>query len=171
MGRSFNIIKGLIYLSVYITTTMVIPFFTFTFIKEFQVLGVDIILEQPDYDRIIFWVSAFGLLISSCAFFTYSSPKQSIRKGTFSLIQIILNCLYIWSYKFSGATEVRFEIVIEIANLGFIAVNVQNMVMLYMGVYFLTIVLKGYDFFDFIINREKIREKRYKTELGGIGKA
>ncbi len=171
MGRNFNIFKGLIYLSVYIATTMVIPFLTFTLMKEVSIMGVDIILEQPDYDRIIFWVSAFGLLISACAFFNYSSPKQSIRKGTISLIQILLNCLYIWSYKFSGATEVRFEIIIELANLGFIAVNVQNMVMLYMGVYFLTIVLKGYDFLDFIINREKIREKRYKPKLGGIDKA
>ena len=171
MGRNFNIFKGLIYLSVYITTTMVIPFLTFTLMKEVSIMGVDIILEQPDYDRIIFWVSAFGLLISACAFFNYSSPKQSIRKGTISLIQILLNCLYIWSYKFSGATEVRFEIIIELANLGFIAVNVQNMVMLYMGVYFLTIVLKGYDFLDFIINREKIREKRYKPQSGGTDKA
>jgi hypothetical protein len=40
-----------------------------------------------------------------------------------------------------------------------------------MGVYFLTIVLKGYDFLDFIINRKKIREKRYKPKLGGIDKA
>ena len=47
--------------------------------------------------------------------------------------------------------------------------NVQNMVMLYMGVYFLTIILKGYDFFDFIINRKTIRDKRYgiTKEIGG----
>ncbi len=132
-----------------------------------QLLGVDIVLEQQNYERIIFWVTTFGLLISSTAFFNYSSPKQSIRKGTFALIQIILNCLYIWSYKFSGATEVRFEIVIEIVNVGYITVNVQNMVMLYMGIYFLTIILKGYDFFDYIINRKTIREKRYKTKVGG----
>ena len=170
MGRNFNIFKGLIYLSVYITTTMVIPFLTFTLMKEVSIMGVDIILEQPDYDRIIFWVSAFGLLISACAFFNYSSPKQSIRKGTISLTQILLNCLYIWSYKFSGATEIRFELIIEATNLGFIAIDVQNMVKLYMGIYFLTIVLKGYDFLDFIINREKIREKRYKPQSGGTDK-
>ena len=146
---------------------MVIPYFTFTFIKNMQLLGVDIVLEQQNYERIIYWVTAFGLLISSTAFFNYSSPKQSIRKGTFALIQILLNCLYIWSYKFSGATEVRFEIVVEVVNIGYITVNVQNMVMLYMGVYFLTIILKGYDFLDFVINRKKIREKRYKTTIGG----
>jgi len=154
-------------MSIYIVTTMVIPFLTFTYIKDMQLLGVDIVLEQQNYERIIYWVSTFGLLISSCAFFNYSSPKQSVRKGTFALIQLILNCLYIWSYKFSGATEVRFEIVIEIVNVGFITVNVQNMVMLYMGTYFLTILLKGYDFLDFIINRKTIREKRYKTIIGG----
>jgi hypothetical protein len=153
-------------MGVYITTTMVVPFLTFTWIKEIQVLGVAIVLEQLEYERIIFWISAFGLLISACAFFNYSSPKQSIRKGTFALIQILLNCLYIWSYKFSGATEVKFEIVFEITNVGFIAINVRNMVMLYMGVYFLTILLKGYDFVDFVINRDKIRQKRYKITEG-----
>jgi hypothetical protein len=162
MGAFPNLVKGFIYMAVYVVTTIVIPFSTFTFIKEIQVLGVSIVLEQLEYERIVFWISAFGLLISACAFFNYSSPKQSIRKGTFALIQILLNCLYIWSYKFSGATEVKFEIVFEITNVGFIIIDVQNMVLLYMGVYFLTIILKGYDFVDFIINRDKIREKRYK---------
>lgn len=167
MGRFVNIFKGIIYMGVYIVTTMVIPFLTFTWVRNISILGVNIILTQHDYENIIFWISAFGLLISATAFFNYSSPKQSIRKGTFALVQIILNCLYIWSYKFSGATEIRFEIVFEITNVGFVSINVQNMVMLYMGVYFLTIVLKGYDFFDFVLNRKKIRAKRYKTELGG----
>ncbi len=167
MGRLFNIVKGIIFMCVYIGTTMVIPFLTFTWVKEVQILGVGIVLTQHDYENIIFWISAFGLLISSAAFFNYSSPKQSIRKGTFALVQIILNCLYIWSYKFSGATEIRFEIVFEIVNIGYISINVQNMVMLYMGVYFLTIILKGYDFFDFVLNRKTIRENRYKTEVGG----
>ena len=167
MGRLFNIVKGIIFMCVYIGTTMVIPFLTFTWVKEVQILGVGIVLTQHDYENIIFWISAFGLLISATAFFNYSSPKQSIRKGTFAMVQIILNCLYIWSYKFSGATEIRFEIVFEIANLGFISINVENMVMLYMGVYFLTILLKGYDFFDFLLNRKKIREKRYKKKEGG----
>jgi len=152
---------------VYIVITMVIPILTFTWVKEVQIMGVNIVLTQHDYENIIFWISAFGLLISSAAFFNYSSPKQSIRKGTFALVQIILNCLYIWSYKFSGATEIRFEIIFEIVNIGYISINVQNMVMLYMGVYFLTIVLKGYDFFDFVLNRKTIREKRYKTDVGG----
>ena len=167
MGRFYNTTKGVIFMSIYIVTTMVIPYFTFTFIKNMELLGVAIVLEQANYERIIYWVSTFGLLISSCAFFNYSSPKQSIRKGTFALIQLILNCLYIWSYKFSGATEVRFEIVLELVSIGAITVNVQNMVMLYMGTYFLTILLKGYDFLDFIINRKAIREKRYKITIGG----
>ncbi|MHA1509103.1 MAG: hypothetical protein ACTSO6_10420 [Promethearchaeota archaeon] len=167
MGRIGNIVKGIIFMGVYIVTTMVIPFLTFTWVRELSILGVDIVLTQHDYENIIFWISAFGLLISATAFFNYSSPKQSIRKGTFALIQIILNCLYIWSYKFSGATEIRFELVFEIASIGFVSINVANMVMLYMGVYFLTIILKGYDFFDFLLNRKTIREKRYKKKEGG----
>jgi hypothetical protein len=162
MGAIFNVFKGLIFMGVYIVTTMVIPYYTFTWIKNVQALGVNIVLQQQEYERIIYWVGAFGLLISACAFFNYSSPKQSIRKGVFALIQILLNCMYIWSYKFSGATEVRFEIVFAVAGGGFISINVQNMVMLYLGIYFLTIVLKGYDLVDFVINRDKIRESRYK---------
>jgi hypothetical protein len=167
MGRIGNIVKGIIFMGVYIVTTMVIPFLTFTWVRELSILGVDIVLTQHDYENIIFWISAFGLLISATAFFNYSSPKQSIRKGTFALIQIILNCLYIWSYRFSGATEIHFELVFEIASIGFVSINVANMVMLYMGVYFLTILLKGYDFFDFLLNRKTIREKRYKKKEGG----
>ena len=167
MGRTGNIVKGILFMCIYIGTTMVIPFLTFTWVRELSILGVDLVLTQHDYENIIFWISAFGLLISATAFFNYSSPKQSIRKGTFAMIQIILNCLYIWSYKFSGATEIRFEIVFEIVNIGFVSINVQNMVMLYMGIYFLTIILKGYDFFDFVLNRKSIREKRYKTIPGG----
>jgi hypothetical protein len=164
MGAYYNMFKGLIFMGVYIATTMVVPYYTFTWIKEVQVLGVSIVLQQQEYERIIFWIGAFGLLISACAFFNYSSPKQSIRKGVFALVQILLNCMYIWSYKFSGATEVRFDIVFSLTGLGFITVNVQNMVMLYMGIYFLTIILKGYDLADFIINRDKIRENRYKKD-------
>jgi hypothetical protein len=167
MGRFFNIFKGIIYMGVYIVTTMIIPFLTFTWVRNISILGVNIVLTQHEYENIVFWISAFGLLISATAFFNYSSPKQSVRKGTFAMVQIVLNCLYIWSYKFSGATEIRFEIVFEIINVGFVSINVQNMVMLYMGVYFLTILLKGYDFFDFVLNRKKIREKRYKKAAGG----
>ena len=162
MGASYNISKGLIFMGIYIATTMVVPYYTFTWIREVQVLGVSIVLQQQEYKRIIFWIGAFGFLISACAFFNFSSPKQSIRKGVFALVQILLNCMYIWSYKFSGATEVRFDIVFSLTGLGFITVNVQNMVMLYMGIYFLTIILKGYDLADYIINRDKIRENRYK---------
>jgi hypothetical protein len=167
MGRVGNTVKGIIYMGVYIVTTMVIPIYAFSWVRELSILGVDIVLTQHDYENIIYWISAFGLLISATAFFNYSAPKQSIRKGTFALVQILLNCLYIWSYKFSGATEIRFEIVFEIVNIGFVSINIQNMVMLYMGVYFLTIILKGYDFFDFVLNRKSIREKRYKTIPGG----
>ena len=90
MSRFFNIIKGIIYMGVYIVTTMVIPFLTFTWVRNLSILGVDIVLTQHNYENIIFWISAFGLLISATAFFNYSAPKQSIRKGTFALVQILL---------------------------------------------------------------------------------
>ena len=156
MGAVKNMVRGVIFSAVYVLTTIVVPLVTFTLI--FSIEGLPFQWEQQDYQNITFWITAFGLLISGLAFFTFSSPKHSIRRGVFALIQVIVNCLYLWSYKFSGAAEINFII----ADFGFFTLNVQQMILTYMGIYFLTIVLKVYDIIDFTINREKIREKRMK---------
>ena len=157
-----NMTRGIIFTLIYIVVTIVIPYLTFSWIKNISVFGLlELELTQEKYDSIIFWVFAFGLVISGCAFFAYSSPSQSIRRAVFSLIQIILNCFYIWSYKFSGATAVEFELV----GLGNVVINLQQMITVYLGVYFLTILLKIYDVADFSINRFKIREEREEKRL------
>jgi len=159
MGAVKNMVRGFIFTLVYVLTTMVIPLVTFTLIFNIEIEGNKLLQwEQQDFQNITFWITAFGLVISGLAFFTFSSPKHSIRRGIFALIQVIVNCLYLWSYKFSGAAEIGFII----ADFGFFTLNVQQMILMYMGIYFLTIVLKFYDIIDFTINREKIREKRMK---------
>ncbi|MBD3198232.1 MAG: hypothetical protein GF317_24495 [Candidatus Lokiarchaeota archaeon] len=157
MGAGKNLLKGFIFMIFYVGFTIILPFLTFSYINTLQIMGIDFGLAQESYDRIIYWIVAFGCLISGTAFFTYSSPKQSIRKGVFALVQIILNCLYLWSYKFSGATDVNFEII----GYGHMTINLQQMILVYMGIYFLTIAIKIYDLIDFTINRDKIREKRW----------
>ena len=154
MGAVKNMVRGFIFTGVYALITIVIPLMLFTLffsIKEIE-------WEQQDQQNITFWLTAFGLLASGFAFFKYSSPKQSIRKGIFALIQVIINCLYLWSYRFSGAPEITFIII----DVGFFSLNLSQMILMYMGIYFLTIVLKLYDVVDFTINREKIRENRMK---------
>ncbi len=155
-----NMLRGGFIAAIYITTTLVIPFLTFSWIRGLNVRGVEIGMADAQYDQIIFWLIAFGLIISGFAFLTFSSPSQSIRKGVFALILILLNCLYIWSYKFSGATEIEFVLL----DFGIVAVSFQQMVMLYLGIYFLTIILKTFDLIDFTVNRKKIRESRMKGE-------
>jgi len=166
MTGTTNMIRGLIFTIIYIITTIIVPFLIFRWVMNFEVSippegEIKIEMTQESYERIIFWIIAFGLLISGCAFFSYSSPKESIRRGVFALIQVIVNCLYLWSYKFSGATEVRFNIDIPTFS-GFVMLNLQQMILIYLGIYFLTIVIKSYDIIDFIINRKKIRENRMK---------
>ncbi|UCC19269.1 MAG: hypothetical protein JSV62_14380 [Promethearchaeota archaeon] len=161
MGAVKNMVRGFIYSGIYAVVTIVIPLLTFTWLWNMVVEGFPLSFEQQEYQNVIFWVTAFGLIITGCAFFTHSSPKQSIRKAVFALIQVLVNCLYIWSYKFSGATNIGFIITDPL--MGFIALNIQQMVLIYMGIYFLTIVIKVYDIFDFTINREKIREDRMKA--------
>jgi hypothetical protein len=157
-ARIKNMVRGGLFAAIYFTTTIIIPFLTFNWVRTIQVEGIKLDAYQEQVNRIIFYVWAFGLLISGTAFFAYSSPPQSIRRGVFALIQIILNCLYLWSYKFSGALEVELELV----DLGTIAINLQQMILVYMGIYFLTVILKAYDLIDFVLNREKIKYDRGK---------
>jgi len=163
MGATKNMVRGTIYTSIYVVTTIIFPLLLFNWVRNLQIpLVGEITLTQENYENIIFWIVAFGLIISGCAFFSYSSPKQSIRRAVFALIQVIVNCLYLWSYKFSGATEILFNFNIS-GYSGLLSLNLQTMVLVYMGVYFLTIVLKIYDIIDFSINRKKIRENRMKA--------
>jgi hypothetical protein len=167
MAAISNLFRGIIFTGVYITITMVIPYLTFSWIRTISVGGIEVQLTQEEYERILFFISAFGLLICGCAFFNYSAPKQSIRRGVFALIQIILNSMYIWTYKFSGAAEIILSVDIPGPSSGFVGINLQEMVLLYMGIYFLTVILKGYDLVDFIVHRDKIREKRYSKAIMG----
>jgi len=159
MGAVKNMVRGFIYTSIYVITTIVIPLITFSWLFQLTVEGIPLNFEQQEYQSVIFWVTAFGLVICGCAFFTYSSPKKSIRRAVFALIQILVNCLYIWSYRFSGATDIEFTIV----GFGFFSLDISQMVLVFMGIYFFTIVLKVYNIIDFTINREKIREDRMKA--------
>ncbi|TFF95861.1 MAG: hypothetical protein EU547_07055 [Promethearchaeota archaeon] len=159
MGAGKNMLRGFIFMIFYVGFTIIVPFLTFTFIRNLVISGIDITLSQQSYENIIFWVVAFGLLISGCSFFTYSSPKQSIRRGAFALIQILINCMYLWSYKFSGATAVEFDIITFNGN---VVIDLQQMILVYMGIYTLTILIKVYDLADFVINREKIRTERWE---------
>jgi hypothetical protein len=142
-------------------TTIIVPLTTFTIFKEIPILGITIRMSEAKYNQIIYWVVSFGLLITGCAFFNYSSPKQSIRKGSFALLQVILNCMYLWSYKFSGATDIEYTFA-----SGTVILIVEQLVLTYMGIYFMTVLIKGYDLIDFIVNRDKIRKNRIEKSLG-----
>jgi len=157
MGSVKNMVKGFLFTGIYVVFAIVIPLVMFTLI--FTIEGLPLEWEQQDFQNITFWVIALGLVISGCAFFKYSSPKQSIRKGIFAFIQLLVNCLYIWSYRLSGATNISFVL----SSLGGFTLDLQQMILVYIGIYFLTIVIKVYDIFDFTINREKIRENRMKA--------
>ncbi len=159
MGSVKNMVRGFVFTAIYVVVTIVIPLVTFSLIFNLVVQGIPLDFEQQDFQNVVFWIVAFGLVVSGCAFFTFSSPKQSIRRASFALIQVFVNCLYVWSYKFSGATDLSFVII----GFGSFTLDVQQMIMTYMGIYFLTIVLKVYDIIDFTINREKIRENRMKA--------
>ncbi|MHA1916441.1 MAG: hypothetical protein ACW986_05715 [Promethearchaeota archaeon] len=149
MGAVKNMVRGFLFTGLYVVTSIVIPLVIFSLVSN---------ILPFDYENITFWILALGLVISGLAFFKYSSPKQSIRKGVFALLQLLVNCVYIWGYSYSGATEIS----IVMFDFVFFSLNLQQMVLIFMGIYFLTIVLRVYDIIDFTVNREKIRENRMK---------
>ena len=70
-----NIMKGVFLTLAYITLTIIIPYITFSWVRSLDIFGlITIEMTQTQYERIIFWVVAFGLIISGCAFFSFSSP-------------------------------------------------------------------------------------------------
>ncbi|MFW9782463.1 MAG: hypothetical protein ACFFFB_09295 [Candidatus Heimdallarchaeota archaeon] len=157
MGAFKNMLRGFLFTSVFVVVTIIIPLILFSVV--YDIAGFYLEWDAQAYNEIIFWLIAFGLIISGIAFFKYSSPKKSIRRAIFALIQVIVNCFYIWSFKFSGAAEIT----ITIQDWGFFSLNLSQMLLVYMGIYFLTIVIRVYDVIDFTINREKIREERMKN--------
>ena len=54
MGTAKNMFKGIIFTCVYLTTTMIIPYLTFSWVKELSVLGIPIVMSQLEFERIIF---------------------------------------------------------------------------------------------------------------------
>ncbi len=154
MNSTKNMLNGIIYMIVYLVVTVIVPYLTFSWVRDLTVAGFEITLTQVQYNNIVFWVVAFGLVISGCAFVAYSSPPQTIRRAIFALAQVILNCFYVWSYRFSGALEIEFLVIGQ----GSVYINLQQMIMVYLGLYFLTIILRVYDIVDFSINRHKIQE-------------
>jgi hypothetical protein len=152
-------LRGFIYTTIYAVVTLVLPMILFSWLHQLTAQGLPLGFDQQEYQNLMFWITAFGLIICGCAFFTHSSPKKSIRRACFALIQVIVNGLYIWSYRLSGATNIEMNI----GNVAFFALDLSQMILLYMGIYFLTIVLKVYDIIDFSVNRKKIRENRMKA--------
>ena len=65
--------------------------------------------------------------------------------------------------------EIACELTASVDNsgvaIGEVGLDLSMMVMLYLGIYFLTIILKTFDLADFIINRKTIREMRIKGTL------
>ncbi len=161
MGAAKNVIIGSLKSVIYVSFTLIIPLLTFSYIRHLEIpdMGVSITLADDAYFTIIFWLTAFGVLTSGCAFFKYTAPKESVRRGLLGLIQIIVNCLYVWSYKFSGASTVIFLV----EQYGIIIIDLSAVIKVYLGVYFLLICLRLFDFIDFLAHRGDIQiNRQYK---------
>ncbi len=151
MGAIKNVIFGILKGIRYGCMNILLPFLTFTFIRQINVAGLDIYLSNTKFQEIMFWVTALSLLVISAGFATSCSPKHSKRRAIFGIMLTISNCLYLYSYKYTGAT--LFEL--EIVDLGRVSVDLTLMLNLSLGVVFLNIIMNIYEFFDAIAYQKK----------------
>ncbi len=140
MGATTNMVKGFIWLGLYVVGTIIIPYTIFTYIysltssvQDYVYLG----LTQEKYEQITFWIFALGFLICGLAFLAHSSPKKSVRRGAFKVVLVFFNCLYIWIYAISNVTLIN----IVIMDVIIFTVDLTNLFMFFMGIYFLSIIV------------------------------
>ncbi len=152
MGAGKNIFKGIIKGLITLVLSIIVPLVLFRQIKDFpDIMGLDISLENTEFDRILFWITAIGMISVSFSFAKGSSPKRSKRKALFGIGGVFANCFYIYQYKFSGASTFTMQI----SDLGTISVELGVILNLWMGLIFLKIIIEIYDLFDAISYKKK----------------
>jgi hypothetical protein len=154
MGLTKRLLYALLRMSISLVMSIIIPLWLFGSVKNIpDILGMEITLEQQVYDSIVFWIIAIGMITVSLTFAKHSSPKRSPQRAIFGIFNIFANMFYIYSYKFSGASQLTYTI----QNYGSIAFDVGVMLNLWMGLIFLKIILEVYDLVDGIIYQRNAR--------------
>jgi hypothetical protein len=158
-----NVLRGVARATEYAVSSVLIPYLSFRYLRDLNVGGFPISVSNEQYDTIIFWITAIGLITVAAAFGVGSSPKRTPRKAVFLMIQTVANCIYIYSYKFSGAADYSMAIV----GFGTISFSVGALLNLWMGVIFLKTALNLYDFIDAIIFQKKQKKLRLEQDTEG----
>lgn len=161
-----NILMGLVKSIRWGLTSILIPYATFSYFKEYEALGgIKIVMPDEVYTSIIFWITAIGLITVSIAFAVGSSPKRSKRRAIFGMILTSSKLFYLWMYKFSGAVDFAFII----QGLGIFTVDISLMLQLWLGTIFLRYALDIYDLIDAIIYNKKQKKKKREKDEGLVG--
>lgn len=150
MGSASLIFKGISLAAVKAVTRMLIPYYTFKYISELEIMGIPIGLTNEQFNIIVFWITALGLCSVACAFGKGASPKRSPRKAIFFFGDIVIYCFYLWCYKFSGAASLTLTF-----EFGSVTYDLGVMLQLWMGVVVLKLILATYDLIDGIIYTKK----------------
>jgi hypothetical protein len=160
MGSAGLVFKGIATASIKAVTRMLIPYFTFKYISELEIMGIPIGLTNEQFNIIVFWITALGICSVACAFGKGASPKRSARKSLFFFGDIIIYCLYLWCYKFSGAASLTLTF-----EFGSVMYDLSVMLQLWMGVVVFKMILATYDLIDGIIYTKK-KKAEYLAAVG-----
>ena len=167
--KSFiNIGKGILGGLYQAIMVIIIPVFTFRYLLDISVAGIDLGLSKEKVELIMFYAIHLGLILVALAFFSASSPKRSMRKAIVNVVKIFINLVYIWAYKFSGAMVLTFQFVGDQNASGSAMVDVSFMATMMMGSLFLNIILAILDIIDwgFLEKHNKQKEaEKYKSKV------
>ena len=123
--------------------SVLLPMYTIQALNHISVQGVDLSFGQTNFDLMIAWLYRTGVVMAAVAFFKAFSPKYSKRRVWGNLFQNITYVFYIYMYKFSGTSNITMQG----SNVS-IVLNIDSILVLYMGLVFLYILASIYEIID-----------------------
>jgi len=163
------IFKGVFLALIKAITNMLIPYLTFKYVSSIVIMGIPIGLTNEQFQVIVFWITALGLVQVSIAFAKGASPRRSPQKAIWSIFEIAVYCLYLWCYKFSGAASLTLNF-----KYGFVTYDLALLLQLWLGLVSLKLFIAIYDLIDgiYFYNKKhkelKGMEISKKIAAGGV---
>lgn len=153
-----NLIK-IVVIGLTLIITVFLPILGYLQFKNSLENDIDLGDLEARYDLIIVWIVIIGILITVCSYLIFSFPKYSVNRGILSLINSILDFIFICFYSQMSI------IYIEIENLS-ITLNLMGVFILIIVIWSLFIFKNLFDLIDFKRNRayyDKIRRNQKKA--------
>ncbi|MHA1341050.1 MAG: hypothetical protein ACTSRZ_13800 [Promethearchaeota archaeon] len=157
------IFMGILMAIIKFATNILVPYLTFKYISTIQVMGIPIGLTNEQFQIIIYWITALGLIQVAIAFAKGASPKRSPQKAIWTIFELGIYCLYLWCYKFSGAASLTLTF-----QYGAVTYDLAVMLRMWLGLVILKLFLAIWDLIDGSVYYYKKRKEMRNLNVTNV---